>query len=653
MTSMTTTQENEWKNDDNNNIILLSKEITHENNKPRCITPSSLIENNDNNNQDEDDGYDYDIPHMLNPYSDESDNDNNDNIIGKQNNHDPYLDGHHHNVKISPIHQTMNGRADSPHNWNMSSGSYDMNIVNSSPVSSISNFSYDYNVVISSSNNNGGNNNVNNVTMGDLREDNNNDDNAYNTSIPIPLKQRVGEFLPSPNLVRERRVPRPKLKPRFGKLEKRKGTHNDNSNINNNSNGNGNISSHAHHIPSIGNAVQHTMPLTTVRSSSPSDSHHTSSLSHKNRRSRDEHSKKGGKESNQVSPSRNRKNRNRISHKHHGHQHNHQYMYHNNNHHRRSVSLNQLSSPHLYYNEQKRFSKGVEEYRLSPLKEGKEQSQDKLDLLPLSLSTRNHSGNDQQPIPLLSHRRTVSFPDHVFQKGSMSYGSNTSSDIYTFNRSPYSPLTSQSDDPALFSLLETTQCRRSNGRIPIPFDVEPSITSIVVKHNNNDFQHYHNSHQPLYLTSDQLLQHSIKNDVRSRSRNYKKSSGSGSLSLESLDEGEDDDDDDEEKERTRHNDVKKDMPKTPVQQLKSHESRRKSRSHDTNKKDSSFRTPTLSNKYSSKHGKKLSLPVSQLKPQSPYDKETYLETEEGIFNDDGSSNHLDKLKKNKDACIIM
>jgi len=77
-----------------------------------------------------------------------------------------------------------------------------------------------------------------------------------------------------------------------------------------------------------------------------------------------------------------------------------------------------------------------------------------------------------------THRRTVSFPDHVLQKQSpngMSPGSGPDRQhLY-----PYHDFNLESDDPALFSLVSATQAR-SNGRVFIATDVDPVLVSPAV-----------------------------------------------------------------------------------------------------------------------------------------------------------------------------
>lgn len=119
--------------------------------------------------------------------------------------------------------------------------------------------------------------------------------------------------------------------------------------------------------------------------------------------------------------------------------------------HRRSTSLNLPSSYSTY---RRKF----DESKLSTLKEG---SQAAIENMPVSNSPRTHR-NARLPV---KHRRTVSFPDEVLQKF-----------IGRDKLHPYHDFTLESDDPALFSLVETTQSR-SDGRVYISSDVDPILAS--------------------------------------------------------------------------------------------------------------------------------------------------------------------------------
>jgi hypothetical protein len=126
------------------------------------------------------------------------------------------------------------------------------------------------------------------------------------------------------------------------------------------------------------------------------------------------------------------------------------------NSHRRSTSLN------LPYSTSRRK---YDELKLSTLKEGS-QSGVENEVMPISYSTRLAHRN---AVLGLKHRRTVSFPDEVLQ------GSNTDRRHQLY---PYD-ITLDCDDPALFSLVGTTQAR-SDGRVYISSDVDPFLGSPVV-----------------------------------------------------------------------------------------------------------------------------------------------------------------------------
>jgi len=133
--------------------------------------------------------------------------------------------------------------------------------------------------------------------------------------------------------------------------------------------------------------------------------------------------------------------------------------------HRRSTSLNLPSS----YSSSSTFSqrRKKEDYGLWPLKEGKQVVDEfhtqsmrvPFDSTFCDLEKTKHHSN-------ASHRRTVSFPDEVFRQGRGP----------TLKSRRYNDVMLESDDPALFSLIETTQARR-DGRVFIATDVDPFLAS--------------------------------------------------------------------------------------------------------------------------------------------------------------------------------
>ncbi len=570
-------------------------------NDSRCVTPSSLILINDENEIDNNnDDNDNDIPHMLNPYSGQSDNEDDtycDDEVEVDDDHCVNI------VKVSPTDaQAMinNTSTDSPQQyWHVSTCPYD--VVNTSPVSSISNFSFDH---------------IHAVGFGDSRDEIVGvgvGDGATKREFKSFLnnnshRQKVEEFPTSPNLVRESHVPRTTLKPRYGKLDQ-KGNHN-------------------HNLLSAND----TTPVTKV-GRVPSPAFETDSQGSNNSSNRSRGNKNGMPRSYNgsdlpPSPPNRRKSNN----------------------HRRSLSLNQVSSSNVQYNGHRRNSNRFEEPRLSPLRE------------------ENHPSNSKQNHKLptssyLSHRRTVSFPDQVLQKS-------VNTGFYGVNRT----LTSQSDDPALFSLVETTQSR--NGRVCIPFDVDPAISkniSLPMMQNVNN--------QNLYITSDQLTQSSKKMDGRyHRSRKHRKGTGSASgsfssleLKLASLEEENLEGDDSGEhihvnRPPTQHlsNGRRKQIlhtsgptPFEPVQHKQHHQNQKfhYTNTQTANNTDDGSKRSNKKRKDIKKRGKKKRKNNRKM-VETPhlYDAKETFDTEEGMLSNNGSPNHRDfnrKGRKNKEACVIM
>jgi hypothetical protein len=83
---------------------------------------------------------------------------------------------------------------------------------------------------------------------------------------------------------------------------------------------------------------------------------------------------------------------------------------------------------------------------------------------PISIQRRTKNADG-------THRRTVSFPDEVLQNQNIDRSISPNHSLY-----PYNDFTLESDDPALFSLVETTQVR-SNGRVFIAMDVDTLLVS--------------------------------------------------------------------------------------------------------------------------------------------------------------------------------
>lgn len=130
--------------------------------------------------------------------------------------------------------------------------------------------------------------------------------------------------------------------------------------------------------------------------------------------------------------------------------------------HRRSTSLNLPSSHSSCTNRRKKDDNG-----LWSLKEGR-QVDDSFHAksAPNSFCPASYDLEETKHHSNASHRRTVSFPDEVLRQ------SRNSS-----QKSPrYNDVMLESDDPALFSLIETTQAR-SDGRVFIATDVDPFLAS--------------------------------------------------------------------------------------------------------------------------------------------------------------------------------
>lgn len=130
--------------------------------------------------------------------------------------------------------------------------------------------------------------------------------------------------------------------------------------------------------------------------------------------------------------------------------------------HRRSTSLNLPPSYSSCTPRRKR-----EEYGLGTLKEGRKvEDTFHTQSIPMPLCSTSCDLEETKHHSNASHRRTVSFPDEVLRQSRNSG-----------QKSPrYNDLMLESDDPALFSLIETTQAR-SDGRVFIATDVDPFLAS--------------------------------------------------------------------------------------------------------------------------------------------------------------------------------
>uniref|UniRef100_A0A7S3VCG1 Uncharacterized protein n=1 Tax=Chaetoceros debilis TaxID=122233 RepID=A0A7S3VCG1_9STRA len=89
---------------------------------------------------------------------------------------------------------------------------------------------------------------------------------------------------------------------------------------------------------------------------------------------------------------------------------------------------------------------------------------------------RKASKCSSSPMAPSQHRRTVSFPDDVLQKNKFGVNHAHYHQHDEGALQHYNDYTLESDDPALFSLVETS-LSRSNGRVYIATDVDPKFTS--------------------------------------------------------------------------------------------------------------------------------------------------------------------------------
>lgn len=411
----------------------LTTEISGEESPFRCVTPSSSSVHRDYVSDESEE----DIPHMLNPYSDNED-------INDSNDENDLRDDHDNYIGTYPL-KPISYRADSPQHWQLPlSNGYE--IANSSPVSSISNFSCNTNVSIDSSGRRGNSNSKEQY----VSSQNHHTIMEFPSSLTKATMQTNG-------------ISPPLLRPRMDK--KKLGTPNSDHHHN------------IHVVPSSpGNSSGINKKVSKLRCPSPTNSQgiHSKSRppsptnsqgsrcsSHKNTVDCSRHVRKASRESRPdcLPPPSPRKGTNNSRTK-------------KIKNHRRSVSLNQipLSSSYSYIlntNGQQlgRINRGnsFDEAKSSPW------HQNPKSLGTIGGHTTQINQNLNRAIPPKSqlvhstHRRAVSFPDHVLQNG------HTSASIGNI-----SPLTLQSDDPALFSLLETTRSAR-NGRVYIPNDVDPSI----------------------------------------------------------------------------------------------------------------------------------------------------------------------------------
>lgn len=382
----------------------------------RCVTPLSSSSLHGDHLSDESEE---DIPHMLNPYS------------GSEGFHDSNeenddRDDHYDYMETSPS-KPITYRADSPQHWQLplSSGH---DIANASPVSSISNFSCNTSASIDSG-----------LPRNSFQKE------QY---VSFQNNHKLMELPPSPKATTKKSgVSLPKLKPRMDS------DFSSSHNLDHHNN--------VHVIPSSPiNSL--TRKFSKLRSSSPTNSQESKNSSHKNTINGTRHTRKGSREcksdclpppSPRASPrkgsssNRNKKIMN----------------------HRRSFSLNQIpTSSYTHMNvggHRRTYHKGssFDEARSSPLRQNQKSLVTKGGRVTQFTPCQNRLIPPKPPSLHNTHRRTVSFPDHVLQHGC------TSNSIGNV-----SPLTLQSDDPALFSLLETTQSS-INGRVYIPNDVDPSI----------------------------------------------------------------------------------------------------------------------------------------------------------------------------------
>lgn len=479
---------------------------TTDENLLRCVTPSpsSMIECLSHEQEDDEE----DIPHMLNPYSENDDDDD----LNHLHFHHPDVDDDHHDddddyMQISPS-KPIAYRADSPQHWHLPiSNGYD--IIDSSPVSSISNFSYDQNTYTSI------------------------DSGLRKTQKSNNLSNQIMDITSSPKAASRKDGIQPRLRPRMVLM------------------GHGHSSPDHHHvhvIPSSPSNSSLNKKISTLRTPSPTNSLGSKGSPHRNTINGTtirHHVRKGSREASRSDclppPSPRRSTTDTRKKKMNGH-------------HRRSVSLNQIpSSSHttLIAGQQHRRvqSRGNDDTRQSPRPDHRKnnaRSTKRMTQLSPSIPPKHptiHNYNN-------THRRTVSFPDHVLQNNG--YSSTTISTTNTPNIGNISPLTLQSDDPALFSLLETTQSS-SNGRVYIPNDVDPSIyipsmntirsisPSRIPMNKKDSKNHHHNSTSTSTITTNKSLDnsHQITFDpLVMNSRHYSKKHRRGKSSSGSFSSGE-------------------------------------------------------------------------------------------------------------------
>lgn len=166
---------------------------------------------------------------------------------------------------------------------------------------------------------------------------------------------------------------------------------------------------------------------------------------------------------------------------------------------------NNISIPKV--NRRKKGFPMEESPKLSTLVEGRQaKTQKPVSILtPPNNNSNNNPTNDNYP-----HRRAVSFPDEVLRGR---------------NRIFHGDISMESDDPALFSLIETTHS--TNGRIPISFDADTKGASspplrirpvVQVYHS----QHYHHGSHSQRTASN--MHRRVQSDNCHLGKNQKKSS---------------------------------------------------------------------------------------------------------------------------------
>lgn len=151
--------------------------------------------------------------------------------------------------------------------------------------------------------------------------------------------------------------------------------------------------------------------------------------------------------------------------------------------HRRSISLD-IPSAHATSRKMRIWDHG----RLSTLREGTQMSIIPISYVPATATLLYPSPRHKHyhrrkaskclPSPTVpsQHRRTVSFPDEVLQKNKLGVNHAHHHQHDKGTKQHYNDFTLESDDPALFSLVETS-LSRSNGRVYIAKDVDPKLTS--------------------------------------------------------------------------------------------------------------------------------------------------------------------------------